>query len=48
MKNDTVEGAELALEIGSKVLKDFDKDKIPLMASLIEAIIENKRLTINW
>jgi glycerol-3-phosphate dehydrogenase (NAD(P)+) len=48
MKNDTVEGAELALEIGSKVLKDFDKDKIPLMASLIEAIIENKRLTIHW
>ena len=48
MKNDTVEGAELALEIGSKVLKDFDKDKIPLMISLIEAIIENKRLTIHW
>jgi len=48
MKNDTVEGAELALEIGSKVLKDFDRSKIPLMTSLIEAIIENKKLTINW
>jgi glycerol-3-phosphate dehydrogenase (NAD(P)+) len=48
MKNDTVEGAELALEIGSKVLKDFDRNKIPLMVSLIEAIIENKKLSINW
>jgi len=48
MKNDTVEGAELALEIGNKVLKDFDKNKIPLMFSLIEAIIENKKLTIHW
>ena len=48
MKNDTVEGAELALEIGKKVLKDFDRKKIPLMVSLIEAIIENKKLTIHW
>jgi glycerol-3-phosphate dehydrogenase (NAD(P)+) len=48
MKYDTVEGAELALEIGNKVLKDFDKNKIPLMISLIEAIIENKKLTIHW
>ena len=48
MKNDTVEGAELALEIGNKVLKDFEKNKIPLMFSLIEAIIENKKLTIHW
>lgn len=48
MKNDTVEGADLALEIGKKVLKDFDRKKIPLMVSLIEAIIENKKLTIHW
>ena len=48
MKNDTVEGAELVLEIGSKVLKDFDRNKIPLMVSLIKAIIENKKLTIHW
>ena len=48
MKNDTVEGAELALEIGNKVLKDFEKNKIPLMFSLIEAIIENKKLNIHW
>ena len=48
MKNDTIEGAELALEIGKKVLKEFDRNKIPLMSSLIEAIIENKKLTIEW
>jgi len=48
MKNETIEGAELALEIGIKVLKDFDRKKIPLMISLIESIIENKKLKINW
>ena len=31
MSNDTVEGAELALEIGPKILKEFKKDKLPLM-----------------
>ena len=48
MKNDTIEGAELALEIGTKVLKDFDNKKIPLMSSLIKSIIENKKLNIRW
>jgi len=48
MKNDTIEGAELALEIGTKVLKDFDNKKIPLMSSLIKSIIENKKLEISW
>ena len=48
MKNETIEGAELALEIGTKVLKDFDRKKIPLMISLIESIIKNKKLEINW
>tara|TARA_B100001971_G_scaffold34906_1_gene29903 strand:+ start:360 stop:1388 length:1029 start_codon:yes stop_codon:yes gene_type:complete len=48
MKNETIEGAELVLEIGTKVLKDFDKKKIPLMTSLIKSIIENEKLVINW
>ena len=48
MKNDTIEGAELVLEIGKKVLKDFDNKKIPLMISLIKSIIENKKLNIKW
>ena len=48
MKNDTIEGAELVLEIGKKVLEDFDNKKIPLMISLIKSIIENKKLNIRW
>ena len=48
MKNETIEGAELVLEIGTKVLKDFDKKNIPLMTSLIKSIIENEKLVINW
>jgi len=48
MKDDTIEGAELIFEIGTKVLKDFDKTKIPLMISLIKSITDNKKLEINW
>ena len=48
MPNDTVEGAELALEIGPKILKEFKNNKFPLMISLIESICDNKKLEINW
>ena len=48
MPNDTVEGADLVLELGPKILKDFKKKKIPLMISLINAICKNKKLKINW
>ena len=48
MPNDTIEGAELALDIGPKIMKDFKKEKLPLMISLIEAICQNKTLSINW
>ena len=48
MSNDTVEGADLALELGPKILKDFKKKKIPLMISLVNAICKNKKLEINW
>ena len=48
MSNDTVEGAELALEIGPKILKEFKRDKLPLMIGLIESICNNKKLEINW
>ena len=48
MSNDTVEGAELALEIGPKILKEFKKDKLPLMIGLVESICNNKKLEINW
>ena len=44
----TVEGADLAIEIGKKVNEDFDKKKLPLMISMINAIIEDKKLELDW
>jgi glycerol-3-phosphate dehydrogenase (NAD(P)+) len=48
MKDITVEGAQLALEIGPKILQDLDPKHFPLMFSMINAICENKKLEINW
>ena len=48
MKSTTVEGAELALEIGPKLMATFDKGKFPLLFSILECICENKKLQINW
>ena len=48
MEKITVEGADLAIEIGNKVKKDFDLKKLPLMLSMINAIVENKKLILNW
>ena len=48
MPNDTVEGADLALEIGSKIKSDFDIKTLPLMISIIETICEEKPLKIEW
>ena len=48
MKNITVEGADLALEIGPKILKDFNSNDFPIMFSLVKSICENKKLEINW
>ena len=48
MPNDTVEGAELALEIGSKVKSDFDNVTLPLMISMINTICNEKLLTVDW
>ena len=48
MPNITVEGADLALEIGPKIKKDFDTKKLPLMISVIDTICEEKPLKINW
>jgi len=48
MKNITVEGAELALEIGPKLISKFDKHKFPLLFSILECICENKKLQIDW
>ena len=48
MLNDTVEGAELAKEIGKFVLKKINNKKIPLMVDLLRAILNNKKLNIRW
>ena len=48
MKNITVEGAQLALEIGPILLKELKKDQFPLMFNLLETICNNKKLGINW
>ena len=48
MKNDTVEGADLAIEIAPFILKKINKRKIPLMFSLLIAIVKNKKLKINY
>ena len=44
----TVEGADLAREIAKKVREDFDEKKLPLMLSMINAIVEDKKLDFNW
>ena len=48
MEKITVEGADLAKEIGKKVKEDFDEKKLPLMLGMINAIVEDKRLDIKW
>jgi len=48
MKNITVEGAQLALEIGPKILKELDPKNFPLMFSMLGTICENRKLEITW
>ena len=48
MKNITVEGAQLALEIGPKILEELNPKNFPLMFSMLKTICENKKLEIQW
>ena len=48
MPNDTVEGVDLAIEIGSRVKNDFNIKTLPLMLSMINTICDEKPLTIKW
>ena len=48
MENVTVEGADLAKEIAKKVNEDFDNKKLPLMLAMINAIVKDKKLELNW
>ena len=48
MPHDTVEGADLALEIGSKVKSDFDIKTLPLMTGMISTICDEVPLKVDW
>ena len=48
MEKVTVEGADLAKEIGSKVNQDFNKKKLPLMLGMINAIVDDEKLILDW
>ena len=46
MPKDTIEGEQLAREIGPYILRKVDKKKIPLMIYLLRSIIHNKKLNL--
>jgi glycerol-3-phosphate dehydrogenase (NAD(P)+) len=48
MSKVTVEGADLAIEIGEKVNEDFNKKNLPLMLGMINAILKDKKLEFDW
>ena len=48
MLNETVEGAQLIFEIGSKIIKDYDAKTLPLMTAMVNTILEEKPLSIEW
>ena len=48
MEKITIEGADLAKEIAKKVNEDFDNKKLPLMLAMINAIVEDKKLELDW
>ena len=48
MKDITVEGAELAFEIGPKIFNDLKEKEFPLMFSVLKSICDNKKLEISW
>ena len=48
MEKVTVEGADLAKEIAKKVNQDFDTKRLPLMLGMINAIVDDKKLELDW
>ena len=47
MSKDTVEGEQLAREIAPFILRKIDKEKVPLMINLLNAILKNKKFKTN-
>ena len=48
MPNVTIEGADLAQEIGSKVKSDFNNKELPLMTCMINTICDEIPLKVDW
>ena len=48
MKEDTIEGADLAFEIAPFVFKKINRKKIPLMIALLKAITKNNKLKLRY
>ena len=48
MPNETVEGADLALEIGKKIKEEFKNNELPLMNSIIDTICNEIPLKVEW
>ena len=48
MEKVTIEGADLAKEISEKVKQDFEPNKLPLMIGMINAIVNDKKLELDW
>ena len=48
MEKVTVEGADLAKEIAKKVNEDFNEKQLPLMLGMINAIVEDNKLELDW
>jgi len=48
MNDDTIEGADLAYEIAPYIFKKINNQKIPLMIALLNSIVKNKKLKINY
>jgi len=48
MLHETVEGADLGLEIGDKLINDFDSKTLPLMTAMINTICYEKPLKVEW
>jgi glycerol-3-phosphate dehydrogenase (NAD(P)+) len=48
MKGITVEGSELMLDVGPLLLNYVGKQKLPLASLLLDSLIKNKKLNIDW
>ncbi len=48
MKDVTVEGAELAFEIYNLVRKDFKLKQLPLLLTMVDSIVNDKKIDIRW